>query len=130
MDQEILRLKDLKMYFPAGKDRFVRAVDGVDLYINKGDVLGIVGESGSGKSTIAYTVMGMYHQTDGEIIFNGETITKNSKNHSIFIYSVKYIPLFPHKILFIFQFFPDFHLIVYTFVEILTRFLPIRSVLT
>lgn len=80
MDQEILRLKDLKMYFPAGKDRFVRAVDGVDLYINKGDVLGIVGESGSGKSTIAYTVMGMYHQTDGEIIFNGETITKNSKN--------------------------------------------------
>ena len=43
MDQEILRLKDLKMYFPAGKDRFVRAVDGVDLYINKGDVLGIVG---------------------------------------------------------------------------------------
>ena len=83
MDQEILRLKDLKMYFPAGKDRFVRAVDGVDLYINKGDVLGIVGESGSGKSTIAYTVMGMYHQTDGEIIFNGETITKNSKNRSM-----------------------------------------------
>ena len=38
MDQEILRLKNLKMYFPAGKDRFVRAVDGVDLYINKGDV--------------------------------------------------------------------------------------------
>ena len=83
MDQEILRLKNLKMYFPAGKDRFVRAVDGVDLYINKGDVLGIVGESGSGKSTIAYTVMGMYHQTDGEIIFNGETITKDSKKRSM-----------------------------------------------
>lgn len=83
MDQEILRLKNLKMYFPAGKDRFVRAVDGVDLYINKGDVLGIVGESGSGKSTIAYTIMGMYHQTDGEIIFNGETITKDSKKRSM-----------------------------------------------
>lgn len=83
MAQEILRLKNLKMYFPAGKDRFVRAVDGVDLYINKGDVLGIVGESGSGKSTIAYTVMGMYHQTDGEIIFNGETITKADRKRSM-----------------------------------------------
>ena len=83
MAQEILRLKNLKMYFPAGKDRFVRAVDGVDLYINKGDVLGIVGESGSGKSTIAYTVMGMYHQTDGEIIFNAESITEVDRKRSM-----------------------------------------------
>ena len=57
MSNELLTLKNLKQYFPVGKDRFVRAVDGVDLTINHGDVMGLVGESGSGKSTIAYTVM-------------------------------------------------------------------------
>lgn len=69
MGKELLIAKDLKQYFPIGKDRFVRAVDGVNFSINEGEVMGLVGESGSGKSTIAYTVMGMYRQTDGEIIF-------------------------------------------------------------
>lgn len=82
MGKEILRVKDLKQYFPVGKDKFVRAVDGVNFAIEEGEVMGLVGESGSGKSTIAYTVMGMYRQTDGEIIFNDETITKATKGRS------------------------------------------------
>ena len=68
MGKELLIAKDLKQYFPIGKDRFVRAVDGVNFSINEGEVMGLVGESGSGKSTIAYTVMGMYRQTDGEYL--------------------------------------------------------------
>lgn len=79
MSNELLTLRGLKQYFPVGKDRFVRAVDGVDLTINKGDVMGLVGESGSGKSTIAYTVMGMYGMTDGEIQFEDEVFTKATK---------------------------------------------------
>lgn len=55
MGKELLVAKDLKQYFPIGKDRFVRAVDGVNFSINEGEVMGLVGESGSGKSTIAYT---------------------------------------------------------------------------
>lgn len=82
MGKELLIAKDLKQYFPIGKDRFVRAVDGVNFSINEGEVMGLVGESGSGKSTIAYTVMGMYRQTDGEIIFNGQTITNTTKGRS------------------------------------------------
>ncbi len=82
MSNPILVAKDLKQYFPVGKDRFVRAVDGVNFTINEGDVMGLVGESGSGKSTIAYTVMGMYQQTGGEIIFNGKTITSKDKGRS------------------------------------------------
>lgn len=79
MANELLTLRNLKQHFPVGKGRVVRAVDGVDLTIYQGDVMGLVGESGSGKSTIAYTVMGMYGLTDGEIRFGEEVFTKDSK---------------------------------------------------
>jgi peptide/nickel transport system ATP-binding protein len=78
MSEAIMEIKELKTYFPVknnkGKTLFVKAVDGVNLTINKGEVMGLVGESGSGKSTIAYTVMGMYQPTAGEIIFQGRNI--------------------------------------------------------
>ena len=57
----------------------LQVLKGVDLTINHGDVMGLVGESGSGKSTIAYTVMGMYGMTGGEIDFEGEVFTKETK---------------------------------------------------
>jgi peptide/nickel transport system ATP-binding protein len=79
---KLIELKELKMHFPIGNNLYVRAVDGVSFDIYKGEVLGLVGESGSGKSTIAYTLMGMYQLTDGEIIFDGETITKKNKGRS------------------------------------------------
>lgn len=82
MERNLLELKDLKMYFPVNKDQYVRAVDGVNISVKPGEVLGLVGESGSGKSTIAYTIMGMYRQTSGEIIFNDEVITPNTKGRS------------------------------------------------
>lgn len=83
MNQEVLRLRDLKMHFPIGNGQVVRAVDGVNLSINNSEVLGVVGESGSGKSTIAYTVMGMYNQTAGDIIFEGKTISAKDKKRSM-----------------------------------------------
>ncbi len=82
MERNLLELKDLKMYFPVNKDQYVRAVDGANISVKPGEVLGLVGESGSGKSTIAYTIMGMYRQTSGEIIFNDEVITPNTKGRS------------------------------------------------
>lgn len=82
MSDELLIAKNLKQHFSVGNGKFVRAVDGVDFSISPGEVMGLVGESGSGKSTISYTVMGMYKQTDGEIVFNGEKITSNTKGRS------------------------------------------------
>ncbi|HYE81080.1 MAG TPA: ABC transporter ATP-binding protein [Clostridia bacterium] len=85
MNKEIVTIKDLKTYFPIDKTRFVRAVDGVSFNIKEGEIMGLVGESGSGKSTIAYTFMGMYKQSGGEIVFNGKTITaKDNKRDMLF----------------------------------------------
>ena len=74
----ILKIEKLKKYFYIGKNKqgpiYVRAVDGVALNIKYGETLGLVGESGSGKSTIAYTVVGMYRPTSGQILFKGKNI--------------------------------------------------------
>jgi peptide/nickel transport system ATP-binding protein len=54
----------------------VRAVDGVDLEIRRGETLGLVGESGSGKTTLAKAILRLAPVTEGEIFFDGEEITR------------------------------------------------------
>src|SRR5947208_6913102 len=67
MAERLLDVKSLKTYFFTDEG-VVRAVDGVDLYINKGETLGIVGESGSGKSVTALSVMRLIPQPPGRIV--------------------------------------------------------------
>lgn len=75
----ILDVKGLKKYFPiksgSQKGKFVKAIDGIDFFIRKGETLGLVGESGSGKSTTAYNVIGMYSATAGDMHFMGNDIS-------------------------------------------------------
>jgi len=79
MQEEILKVTGLKKYFPVGgkenKNKFVKAIDGIDFSLRRGETLGLVGESGSGKSTTAYTVIGMYSVTEGSITFKGKDIS-------------------------------------------------------
>jgi len=74
-EQRLLDVKNLKTYFFTDEG-VVRAVDGVDLYINQGETLGVVGESGCGKSVTALSIMKLIPQppgriVEGEIIYNG-----------------------------------------------------------
>lgn len=56
-------------------DSVVRAVDGVDFQLARGETFGIVGESGCGKSTLARTLLGLEEPTDGTIKFDGNDVT-------------------------------------------------------
>ena len=67
MAERLLDVKNLKTHFFTDEG-IVRAVDGVDLYINKGETLGVVGESGSGKSVTALSIMRLIPTPPGRIV--------------------------------------------------------------
>lgn len=83
MSEVILEIKNLKKYFPLANGKIVKAVDGVSMQLYKGETLGLVGESGCGKSTIAYTVVGMYGATEGEIHYKGEDLARKNYKRSL-----------------------------------------------
>ncbi len=59
--------------------RRTRAVDGVDLHVDRGETLGLVGESGSGKTTVARCVLGMTRPTSGSVVFDGQDVAALSR---------------------------------------------------
>ncbi|WP_298876383.1 oligopeptide/dipeptide ABC transporter ATP-binding protein [uncultured Bradyrhizobium sp.] len=80
-DDLILSVEDLAVHFPVGggllggNRRVLRAVDGVDLELKRGECLGLVGESGSGKSTVALSILGLLAPTRGRIVLDGQVVT-------------------------------------------------------
>ena len=71
----LLSVRDVKQYFPVKKtklretQRYVRANDGISLDIYAGETLGLVGESGCGKSTLGRTLLQLYPQTHGQVLY-------------------------------------------------------------
>ena len=71
----LLKVENLKQYFPISKKFTVKAVDDVSFEIYPGETYGLVGESGSGKTTIGRSIIRLYDPTAGKIIFDGVDIT-------------------------------------------------------
>jgi oligopeptide/dipeptide ABC transporter ATP-binding protein len=80
----LVDVRGLKVHFPIRGGLLgrtvasVKAVDGVDLAVRRGEVLGLVGESGCGKSTLGRAILQLIKPTAGSVIFDGQDITKAS----------------------------------------------------
>ena len=101
---EIVRLKDIKKHFPWKKRRYVKAVDGVSLLINKRDIFGLVGESGSGKTTLGRVILRLIDPTSGVIFYEGGDITNikiekeiNLRRKMQIVFQDPYSSLHPRK---------------------------------
>ena len=85
----ILEVQNLKVHFPIKKGVFsrtvgyVKAVDGISFVLKRGETLGVVGESGCGKSTTSRAILGLNKTCGGDILFDGEPLSKmNAKTRA------------------------------------------------
>ncbi|MEM7390948.1 MAG: dipeptide ABC transporter ATP-binding protein [Verrucomicrobiota bacterium] len=82
MSEVLLELQNVKTHFPLWKGMLIRksagvvkAVDGINLQLKKGEILGLVGESGCGKSTLARTILQLIPPTEGHVYLNGQDLS-------------------------------------------------------
>jgi oligopeptide/dipeptide ABC transporter ATP-binding protein len=86
MTENLIEVKNLKKYFPikggifSRTVEYVKAVDGVDISIKKGETLGLVGESGCGKTTVGRSILRLIEPDSGEVIFDGDDIMKYGRS--------------------------------------------------
>lgn len=75
----LLQVHDLHVHYPQGRGKMFQALKGVSFSIAPGETLGLVGESGSGKTTIGKVILGQTAATSGQVVFDGQDITRASR---------------------------------------------------
>ena len=97
-NDKLIRVKDLKKYYNNGA---IRALDGVSVDIERGDVMVVIGPSGSGKSTFLRSLNLLEIPTEGKIIFDGVDITEKTVDINVHRQKMgmvfQHFNLFPHK---------------------------------
>ena len=97
-DNVLIRVKGLKKHYNGGR---IRALDGIDIDIDKGDVMVVIGPSGSGKSTFLRSLNLLEEPTEGSIIFDGIDIANEKIDLDAFRQRMgmvfQHFNLFPHK---------------------------------
>jgi len=95
MDNEILRVEDLCVYYSGGRlmrGKPIKAVDGINFSIYKGESVGIVGESGCGKSTTGYAITHLIKPTSGKVLFDGKELqSRTSKERALIAKKIQLI---------------------------------------
>ncbi|MBI2831475.1 MAG: ATP-binding cassette domain-containing protein [Chloroflexi bacterium] len=83
MEDSLIEVKNLKMYFPVTRGLLlprkvgeVKAVDDVSFSVKRGETLGLVGESGSGKTTVGLCLLQLYRPTSGEVLYQEKDLCK------------------------------------------------------
>ena len=83
MTAPLLQILGAKTHFPlrnvwGRRTGWLRAVDGVSLSVQRGEIVGVVGESGCGKTTLGKTIVGIHRANDGNVLFEGHEISSLS----------------------------------------------------
>lgn len=86
--KKLVEVKNVSLIFNKGRSNEVKAIDNVSFDIYEGEVFGLVGESGSGKTTIGRAILKLYNIDEGEIDFEGETIS-SLKGKELFAFRKK-----------------------------------------